>query len=132
MVDSLLAASNRERMWNSAQRRSRQEACPRALAPPRSMGTVCPGSVSQHILNYTHVMAEINRTVAEPVPCYVILQENERLIDKSSIFFLVEIKMLLPLCHILFRTPARNLLLFFVLLLKLKSSQAWLQLTERV
>lgn len=53
MVDSQVAASNSERMWkNSAQRRLRQEADgPRALAPPRSTGTTCPGHVPWNILN---------------------------------------------------------------------------------
>lgn len=52
IADSQVAASNSKRMWNSAQRRSRQEADgPRALTPPRSTGTVCPGNVLWNTLN---------------------------------------------------------------------------------
>lgn len=60
--------------------------------------------------------------------CYLPRKQK---VNRSSIFFLMEIKVLLPLCHILFRTPARILLLF-VLFLKVKSSQARLQLTKLV
>lgn len=52
MVDPQVAASNSERMWNSAWRRLKHKADgPRALIPPRSTGTVCPGNVPWNILN---------------------------------------------------------------------------------
>lgn len=81
-----------------------------AHAPPRTTGTVCPHIVPQGILNYEHMIVEIDRTIAEPVSLGVIFPERKKkttnkLPERTSISSLMESPSRVPLppCHILSR-----------------------------
>lgn len=84
---------------------------PGAHAPPRTTGTVCPHIVPQGILNYEHMIVEIDRTIAEPVSLGVIFPERKKkkttnkLPERTSISSLMESPSRVPLppCHILSR-----------------------------
>lgn len=55
-----------------------------AHAPPRTTGTVCPHIVPQGILNYEHMIVEIDRTIAEPVSLGVIFPERKKKKHKQT------------------------------------------------
>lgn len=103
MADSQIAVSNSEGMWNSIQSRSRYEAMAQELSHHLGEQVQCA------LAMYTETSQD-KQNSSKTSSCYIIIPEI-KVPGRSSIFFLMESKVLLPFCHTLFRTPQR---IFFV------------------